>query len=81
MEYVYVLQSKRDGVFYTGWTDDLRKRLDDHNAGKVFSTKHRKPFTLIYYEASIHRGDAKDVSGTSKRRGANGTSKTVCAST
>jgi len=59
MEYVYVLQSKKDRHFYTGWTNDLRKRFLEHNSGKVFSTKNRRPFKLVYYEACINREDAK----------------------
>jgi putative endonuclease len=59
MEYVYVLQSQKDYNFYVGWTNNLRKRLDEHNTGKVFSTTHRKPVKLIYCEISTNRNDAK----------------------
>ena len=44
------LISKKDGKFYTGSTNDLKRRLDEHNGGKVESTKRRKPFLLIYFE-------------------------------
>ncbi len=56
--YVYVLQSKKDGRWYTGCTRDLRKRFDQHRAGKTTSTKGRGPLALIYYEASISDEDA-----------------------
>ena len=56
--YVYVLQSERDKKFYTGYTSDLRKRLSDHNAGKVFSTQKRYPLKLIYFEACLNQQDA-----------------------
>ena len=59
MEYVYILRSEKDGKFYTGWTNNLRKRFSMHNAGNVFATKSRLPFMLIYYEACINREDAK----------------------
>ena len=59
MYYVYVLLSEKDGRFYTGSTNDLKRRLDEHNAGKVESTKRRKPFKLIYYEACIDEKDAR----------------------
>lgn len=49
--YTYVLRSKKDNELYVGWTKDLRGRLVEHNSGKVFSTKDRVPFELIYYEA------------------------------
>ena len=58
MYYTYVIQSDMDGRFYTGYTSDLRKRLDDHNSGKVPSTKSRGPFNLIYYEACLDQQDA-----------------------
>jgi putative endonuclease len=59
MEFVYVLRSKKDGNFYTGWTNDLKKRVMEHNQGLSRSTKHRRPFELIYYEACLNRKDAK----------------------
>ncbi len=58
MYYTYVITSAQDGKWYTGYTVDLRKRLNDHNAGKVISTKHRGPFELIYYEACLNEQDA-----------------------
>jgi len=58
MYYTYVLVSKKDGKWYTGCTDDLRKRFKEHNNGKVVSTKGRGPFTIIYYEACMHKNDA-----------------------
>ena len=56
--YVYVLLSKKDGNFYIGFTDDLKKRLDEHNKGRVPSTKKRTPLILIYYEACLNQKDA-----------------------
>ena len=57
--YVYVLQSEKDGNWYTGSTSDLKKRLQEHNKGYNFSTKNRRPWKLIYYEASLNENDAK----------------------
>lgn len=59
MCYVYVLQSEKDKNFYTGFSHDLRRRFSEHNRGKVFSTKGRRPFNLIYYEASLNQEDAE----------------------
>jgi putative endonuclease len=58
MFYVYVIKNKKDNQFYVGSTSDLRKRLIEHNQGHVESTKERKPFDLIYYEASLSKYDA-----------------------
>lgn len=59
MFYVYVLQSKKDGKLYTGFTDNLHKRLLKHNAGKVFSTKSRRPLRCIYAEICANKDDAR----------------------
>lgn len=59
MVYTYVLRSSKDGKWYTGSTNDLRKRFKDHNTGKVYSTKGRGPFSLIYYEACVNDHDAR----------------------
>ena len=41
-----------DGTFYTGWTNDLTRRMEAHNQGRGAKyTKARRPVTLIYYEA------------------------------
>ena len=58
MYYTYVLQSKIDGQFYTGYTKDLKLRFDQHNKGQVQSTKERLPLELIYYEACLKKDDA-----------------------
>jgi len=57
--YTYVLRSKKDSQFYTGSTNDLRRRLTEHNSAKVSSTKNRGPFELIYYEACMNEQDAR----------------------
>jgi len=56
--YTYVLMSKNDGKFYTGFTEDLKNRLNEHNTGKVDSTRFRRPFELIYFEGCRNRNDA-----------------------
>lgn len=56
--YTYVLRSKLDRKFYTGFTSDLEKRLIEHNSGRVSSTKKRIPFDLVYFEFCLNIGDA-----------------------
>lgn len=58
MVYVYLIQSKKDGGWYTGATRDLKKRFKEHNDGKVKATQKRLPFILIYHEACLNEGDA-----------------------
>lgn len=59
MYYVYVIQSQKDQRFYTGFTKDLRKRFSEHNNKKVYSTKGRGPFVMVYYEACLNEQDAR----------------------
>ena len=49
MNYTYILRCS-DGSLYTGWTNDIEKRLEQHNAGKGAKyTKGRTPVTLEYF--------------------------------
>ena len=56
--YTYIMKSQKDNRWYTGCTIGLQKRFKDHNDGKVFSTKSRGPFKLIYFEACLNKDDA-----------------------
>jgi putative endonuclease len=47
---VYVLKSEKDGKRYIGFTNNLARRICEHNSGGVKSTRNRKPFKLIYTE-------------------------------
>ena len=50
LNYAYIVECK-DGTYYTGWTNNLEKRLRDHNDGKGAKyTKARLPVSLVYYE-------------------------------
>ena len=55
MYYVYIIKSKKENWTYIGSCSDLKKRFFEHNNGKVKSTKFRKPYSLIYYEAYINK--------------------------
>jgi putative endonuclease len=59
MFYVYILQSQSDETqFYTGLTDDLRRRLADHNAGTALHTAKFRPWKLVSYTAFRERSNA-----------------------
>ena len=50
MNHTYILQCA-DGTLYTGWTNDLEKRLASHNRGTASKyTRVRRPVSLIYHE-------------------------------
>jgi putative endonuclease len=48
----------KDREFYTGFTKNLKLRFERHTKGLVESTKERRPFQLIYYEACLSQDDA-----------------------
>lgn len=50
MFYVYIIKSKLNDELYFGSTSNLKKRLKDHNDGKVTLTNRYKPWVLMYYE-------------------------------
>lgn len=50
MNYTYIIKCA-DNTLYTGWTTNLKKRIDCHNSGKGAKyTRTRIPVTLVYYE-------------------------------
>ena len=57
--YVYVLRNKKNKMWYTGLTADLRKRFNEHNKNVIGWTKNRGPFKLMYYEACKNITDAR----------------------
>ena len=59
MFYVYIIESIKYGELYSGYTADLKKRLQKHNQGLNISTKRYKPWKIIYYEACLNEKDAR----------------------
>lgn len=59
MWYVYLLLSQKTHQWYTGSTNDLRKRILSHNSGKNKSTKNGVVWKLIYYETCLNKKDAR----------------------
>lgn len=59
MNYTYILECS-DGSFYTGWTNNLEKRINCHNKGKGAKyTRGRLPLKLVYFEEFIEKRDAQ----------------------
>lgn len=56
--FVYILKC-RDGTLYTGWTNDLGRRVAAHNAGQGAKyTKSRRPVELLYFEELSSKSEA-----------------------
>ena len=60
MYYTYILQSIRDDTYYIGATDNLKKRIKEHNAGKTKYTASRMPYKLMWYCAFTDKKKAYD---------------------
>lgn len=56
--YIYVLHFDTDKKFYTGYTKNLKLRLEQHRKSRVDSTKNRGEFKLIYFEGCLKQQDA-----------------------
>lgn len=56
--FVYVLESEIDNSWYIGYTTDPTRRLKDHNTSKNASTKAKKPWNILYFEAYRSKQDA-----------------------
>lgn len=66
--YMYVLLCA-DGTLYTGYTTDVTKRLQTHNAGKGAKyTKIRLPVKLLYQESFSSKSDAMRAEALFKKK-------------
>jgi len=68
MFYFYILRSKKDRNLYFGYSHDLRKRIKEHNRGRVLSTKNRRSLELVYYEGYNSERDARNREIQIKKR-------------
>ncbi|MCX6796004.1 MAG: GIY-YIG nuclease family protein [Candidatus Falkowbacteria bacterium] len=59
MHYLYIIQSLKDQGYYIGATENLEKRIKEHNSGKTKSIKNRTPFILKYKEVYENKTDAR----------------------
>lgn len=57
--YVYTILSLKDFSIYTGITNDLKTRINEHMRGIVVGTNIRIPFKLIHYEYFVNLEDAR----------------------
>ena len=57
--YSYLLRLS-DQTYYTGFSENLKQRISEHQTGKVSHTKNLRPLTLVYYSAFISKKKALD---------------------
>ncbi|PIR48857.1 endonuclease [Candidatus Peregrinibacteria bacterium CG10_big_fil_rev_8_21_14_0_10_55_24] len=60
MYFVYIIQSESDQTFYTGMTENLERRLQEHNAGIMKYSSAHKPWKLLYSEECTTREEARN---------------------
>ncbi len=60
MYYVYILKSLKLGILYYGYTEDLKRRFEEHNSGKSQFTKGYLPWKLVWYCAFEEEQKAKE---------------------
>ncbi|MBI2065620.1 MAG: GIY-YIG nuclease family protein [Candidatus Zambryskibacteria bacterium] len=56
---VYILKSDKHGKYYIGSTDDVIRRIGEHNYGKVFSTRNGRPWKLSTFIECSNLSEAK----------------------
>ena len=60
MFYTYAFYDKTRKIFYIGYTNDLKRRVVEHNYGKTQTTSRMNDKMLVYYEACISKEDAME---------------------
>lgn len=59
MYYVYILYSKKLNKFYIGYTENIKRRVKEHNQGNSKFTTNGIPWVVVYYEAFMYKEDAE----------------------
>ena len=59
MHFLYIIKSQKDFGYYIGITDNIEKRLLEHNAGKTRSIKSRIPFVFVHSESYDTKTEAR----------------------
>jgi len=60
VQFVYLIQSRTSKAIYIGFTNNLKRRLSEHNSNKSFSTKEKGPWELVYCEVYKSYEDTKE---------------------
>ena len=58
MYYIYITKSEKDGSYYTGLTEDLKRRLEEHNSGLSEYCSAKRPYKLLWYCAFKNKNKA-----------------------
>ncbi|MBU2101188.1 GIY-YIG nuclease family protein [Patescibacteria group bacterium] len=58
MYFVYILQSSKDKSYYIGTTEDVARRLLEHNGGSARYSSSKRPYVLVWYCAFPNKNKA-----------------------
>jgi putative endonuclease len=58
MHYVYLLKSLSAGNLYIGCTNNLERRISEHNENQSYHTKKYSPWKLVYFDGYVSKDDA-----------------------
>ncbi len=61
MYYVYILESKRTGRYYIGSTNDVERRLKEHNAGQTASLLYQRPLKVVFHHGYDNMKTARGI--------------------
>ena len=67
MYYIYVLQSQKDQSFYTGFSENLKQRIKEHNWHLAKYSSSKAPFELVWYCAFKDKKKAIDFENYLKK--------------
>ncbi len=67
--FIYILFSNSNNKFYVGSTNNLQRRLTEHNSGRSKSTKSGLPWELIYFKECNSKSEAYQFEMKIKNRG------------
>ncbi len=67
MNIVYILQSEKNGRYYIGSTNNMERRLLEHNSGKTKSLLYLRPMKLVFKKEYASLGDARKVEKNLKK--------------
>lgn len=57
--WVYILKSRKDGSLYIGKTNDIQRRLKEHNSGHTPSTRNKVPFSILETHSCKNEEEAR----------------------
>lgn len=58
---MYILESQHNGRLYIGYTNDLERRLGEHNSNQTRSTRNKGPWSLLYAKKGLAKLQAMEL--------------------